>query len=167
MELNNNKETPEFNITQLWHKDIFESLQRISDYEKICRDGSHDITEWVNTSPDRLAEIKMQFLRMYVTELDLLISNAQEKINKDFYLRAKMKVKSIKENLDNKSQDILYLHRDDVTHTTEYELLPVYYDILYSLSNLRSALVRALNETLYGASTKKSTGMDKTERLEK
>ena len=140
----------DINITGLWHKNLYTSLERLQDLERICRDGGVDIVEYLQVDPRRLPEIKFVHLKMMVTEIGILITNARKKIDEKFYTNAKKHLKKIKTIVDLNPTLVFTRVRDEGRHTVIRELSPLYYEILGVLSKIRGKLVTQLSDVLYG-----------------
>jgi len=95
------KELQEVNITALWNKNLFESIQRLQDFERICRDGAVSISEYLNIAPSRMPEIQFQYLKMMISEMGILLGNSKVRISREFFIKAKIQL------LDSASQIIL------------------------------------------------------------
>lgn len=155
----------EINITDLWHKNLYESIQRLQDFERICRDGAVSIMEYLNITPDRMTEIQFQYLRMMVSEMGILLGNARARIGKPFFLRAKIQLKQMKGTLDMNPEDIFIPSINQQTHQTTYYLSEEFYTFLSNITQLREEIVAELGDILYGKTTEKVEGMDKTQLL--
>jgi len=155
----------EINITDLWHKNLYESIQRLQDFERICRDGAVSIMEYLNITSDRMTEIQFQYLRMMVSEMGILLGNARARIGKPFFLRAKIQLKQMKGTLDMNPEDIFIPSINQQTHQTTYYLSEEFYTFLSNITQLREEIVAELGDILYGKTTEKVEGMDKTQLL--
>jgi len=155
----------EINITDLWHKNLYESIQRLQDFERICRDGAVSIMEYLNITPDRMTEIQFQYLRMMVSEMGILLGNARARVGKQFFLRAKIQLKQMKGTLDMNPEDIFIPSINQQTHQTTYYLSEEFYTFLSNITQLREEIVAELGDILYGKTTEKVEGMDKTQLL--
>ena len=155
----------EVNIISLWNKNLFESLQKLQDFERICRDGAVSIVEYLNISPERMPEIQFQYLRMMVTELGILLANSRARISKPFFLKAKVQPKQIKNIVDLDPQSIFIPSINQQSHQTTYNLSEDFYTFLSQLTQIRDGIVTELGDILYGKSEEKVEGMDKTRLL--
>ena len=152
----------EVNITDVWHKNLFESIQRLQDFERICRDGAVSITEYLNLTPQRMPEIQFQYLRMMVSEMGILLGNARARISKDFFLKAKVRLKQMKGTIDMNPQSIFIPSVNQQSHQTNYHLSEVFYEFLSHITQLREGIVTELGDILYGKSEEKVSAMDKS-----
>lgn len=155
----------EVNITSLWNKNLFESLQRLQDFERICRDGAVSIVEYLNITPQRMPEIQFQYLKMMVTEIGILLGNARARITKGFFLKAKVQLKQIKNIVDLDPQRIFIPSVNQQNHTTTFYLSEEFYTFLTLLTQIREGIVTELGDILYGKGEVKVEGMDKTQLL--
>jgi hypothetical protein len=161
-----NNQLEDVNITSLWNKNLFESLQRLQDFERIVRDGAVSITEYLNISPQRMPEIQFQYLKMIITELGILLANAKARISKSFLLKAKVQLKQMKKTIDLSPQSIFISSLNQQSHTTTHYLSEDFYSFLTTSSLIREELVKELADILYGKPTEKVEGMDKTKLLQ-
>jgi hypothetical protein len=155
----------EVNITDLWNKNLYESLQKLQDFERIIRDGSTSISEYLQISPDRIPEIQFQHLRMMVSEMGILLANSKARIQKSFSLKAKVQLKQIKKTLDLSPQDIFIPTLNQQNHTTTYYLSETFYNFIAILTQMREEIVMELADILFGKPTEKMEGMDKSVSL--
>jgi len=151
----------EVNITDLWNKNLYESLQKLQDFERIIRDGSTSITEYLQISQDRVSEIQFQHLRMMISEMGILIVNAKARINKTFFLKAKVHLKQMKRTIDLTPQEIFIPIINQQSHTTTYYLSDTFYNFITILTQMREEVVTELSDILFGKQTEKVGGMDK------
>lgn len=156
------QEIQESNITSLWHRDIYESLKKIQDYERICRDGAVGITEYLQIEPRRLAEIQFQFLRTMATELNILMGNVKILLPEYFYIVTTSRVKAIIHNIERTPTMFLSVTINQQNHSTQYHITEDYINALRLISRIREELVVHLTPILYGKATEKGSGMDKT-----
>lgn len=157
-----NSEIQEGNITSLWYKDIYESLRKIQDYERICKDGAVGIIEYLQVEPHRVAEIQHQMLRSIVTELNILLGNVKILLPEHFFIITMSKIKIIIHNLDYNPQMFLSAMVNQQNHTTQYQITFAYIETLRTISKIREELVVNLTNILFGRATEKGSGMDKT-----
>ena len=155
----------EVNITSLWNKNLFESLQRLQDFERICRDGGVSIMEYLNLDPKRIPEVQFQYLKMIVTEVGILLGNARARISKSFFLKAKVQLKQMKKIVDLNPQSIFIPSINQQSHQTTYYLSEDFYTFLSTLTLIREGIVTELGDILYGKGETKVEGMDKTQLL--
>ena len=155
----------EVNITSLWNKNLFESLQKLQDFERIIRDGAVSISEYLQISQDRVSEIQFQHLRMMISEMGILLANAKARMNKPFFLKSKVQLTQMKKEIDLNPQEIFVPVLNQQSHTTSYYLSDNFYNYLAILTQMRECIVTELSDILYGKSTEKTEGMDKTVRL--
>ena len=165
MEEEQEQQIQEVNITSLWNKNLFESLQRLQDFERICRDGAVSITEYLNISPQRMPEIQFQYLRMMITELGILLANARVRISKGFFLKAKVQLKQMKNVIDLDPQSIFIPSINQQSHSTTYNLSEEFYTLLSISTQIRDGIIGELGDILYGKAEEKVEGMDKTRLL--
>lgn len=157
----------EFNITNSWLKNIFESLKRFEELEKICRDGGDNIIEYLNLDPSRLPNIQFQHLRMMITEADILLNNVRPRIRKEFFQQSKIKIREIKEIVDVNSNAVLKFHSDQRNHTEWYNLTNLFYVIIDELSEIRAMIVLELSRQgiLFAKTIEKSSSLDKDKKV--
>jgi len=151
----------EVNITDLWNKNLYESLQKLQDFERIIRDGGTSITEYLQVSQDRIPEIQFQHLRMMISEMGILLANAKARINKLFFLKAKVQLKQMKSIIDLTPQEIFIPILNQQNHTTTYYLSDTFYTFVSILTQMRGEIVTELSDILFGKPTEKVEGMDK------
>lgn len=159
------KELQEVNITALWNNNIFESIQRLQDFERICRDGAVSITEYLNIAPARMPEIQFQYLRMMVSELGILLGNARARISKGFFLKSRIQLKHIKNIIDLDPKQIFQSSLNQQNHSTQNFLSEAFYKFLSDLSMIREGIVVELQDILYGITTPKASGMEKQQAV--
>lgn len=152
----------EVNITDVWHKNLFESIQRLQDFERICRDGAVSITEYLNIPPQRMPEIQFQYLKMMISEMGILLGNARARITKEFFLKTKVRLKQMKGTIDLDPQSIFIPSMNQQNHQTTYALSELFYDFLTCITQLREGIVTELGDILYGKSEEKVSAMDKS-----
>ena len=159
------KQLQEINITGLWHKNLYDSLERLQDFERIVRDGAVSITEYLNISPQRMPEIQFQYLKMIVTEIGILLANAKAKLQKGFFLKSKLKIRYLKEQLDFHQEEIFVPQINQQHHQTTFYLSEKFYVILDTVSQMKEEIIKELADILYGKGEVKEEGMDKTQLL--
>ena len=152
----------EVNITALWNNNIYESIQRLQDFERICRDGAVSITEYLNIAPNRMPEIQFQYLKMMASEIGILLGNARARINAMFYLKSKVKLKTIKNVLDLDPQRIFLSSYNQQSNNTQNFLSEEFYGFLADITGIREGIVVELQDILFGVATEKALGMEKT-----
>lgn len=155
----------EINITSLWHKNLFESLQKLQDYERICRDGAVSYAEYLQLPPARIPEIQYQHLKMMASETGILIGNAKAKLSKEFYIKATIQIKIMKQTFDLNPTSIFIPSINQQSNFTTFHLSEQYYEFLNKLGQLREELVRELADILYGKAEEKISSMDKSRPL--
>lgn len=165
LKMTEENELQEINITDLWNKNLFDSLQRLQDFERICRDGAVSIGEYLNISPQRLPEIQFQYLKMMVSELGILLGNAKARIGKTFFLKAKVQLRSMKKIVDMEPQLLLVSSTNQQTHATQNYLSNNFYSFLFNLTQIREGIIDELRDILFGSQTEKASGMDKKQGL--
>jgi len=151
----------EVNITDLWNKNLFESIQKLQDFERICRDGAVSITEYLQLSPQRIPEIQYQYLRMMVSEMGILLGNARARLTKEFHLRTKLQLKKMKQTLDLNSSSIFLSSYNQQSNVTQHYLSEDYYTYLQLISTMREGIISELRDILFGVGNEKAEGMEK------
>jgi len=152
----------EINISALWNQNIYESLQRLQDFERICRDGAVSITEYLNVPPQRMPEIQFQYLKMMITELGILLANAKVRIGKLFFLKARVQIKQMKNIIDLDPQQIFISSMNQQSHVTQYNLSEEFFVFLDSITQIREGIVTELGDILFGKMEEKVSAMDKS-----
>ena len=155
----------EVNITDLWNKNLYKSLEKLQDFERIIRDGGVSITEYLQLPSDRIPEIQFQHLRMMVSEIGILLANARARISKEFFLKAKVQLNQIKKVIDLYPQEIFIPVLNQQSHTTNYYLSDTFYSFVNTLTQIREGIVTELGDILFGKKTEKVGGMDKSKSL--
>jgi hypothetical protein len=155
------KSIQEVNITSLWYKDIYEGLKKVQDYERISRDGSDSIIEYVQVPRERLAEIQFQFMRMMITELDMLLGNTKILLPVNFYILTSAHIKALLHDVEFNPMIFISTSINQQNHTTNYFVTETYWDTLNQISKIRKELVSNLTPILYGTPPEKGSGMDK------
>lgn len=151
----------EVNITDLWNKNLYESLQKLQDFERIIRDGGTSITEYLQIPQDRIPEIQFQHLRMMISEMGILLANSKARIKKTFFLKAKVQLKQMKKTTDLNPQEIFIPILNQQNHSTNYYLSDTFYNFVSILTQMREEIVTELSDILFGKPTDKVEGMDK------
>lgn len=159
------KELQEVNIIALWNKNIFESLERLQDFERICRDGAVSITEYLNIAPTRMPEIQFQYLKMMISELGILLGNTRARISREFFIKARIQLKRMKRVVDLDPQSIFVSSINQQSHSTQYHLSDEFYTFLSEITQIREGIVMQLRDILYGTATEKASGMEKTQEV--
>ena len=157
----------EVNITNLWNKNLYESIQRLQDFERICRDGAVSITEYLGLTPDRRTEIQFQYLRMMVSELGILLGNARARIDKNFFLKVKVQLRQIKNVIDLDPERLFHSSYNQQSGTTTQFLAEEFYTILARITLIREGIINELQDILFGTSEEKAEGMQKTQVVER
>lgn len=152
----------EINISALWNQNIYESLQRLQDFERICRDGAVSITEYLNVPPQRMPEIQFQYLKMMITELGILLANAKVRIGKLFFLKARVQIKQMKNIIDLDPQQIFISSMNQQSHVTQYNLSEDFFIFLDNITQIREGIVTELGDILFGKMEEKVSAMDKS-----
>ena len=160
-----NEEFQEVNIVAIWNKNLFESIQRLQDFERICRDGAVSITEYLNIAPERRPEIQFQYLKMMISEMGILLGNSKARISKNFFLRARIQLKYMKKVVDTNPQSIFIPSINQQNHRTTYFLSEDFYTFLSDLAQIREGVVAELRDILYGKPPEKSSSMDKAKKV--
>ena len=162
MEFVNNDELPQgetlqkFNITSLWHKSIFDSLMQLQEYEKLCYNGAIEILNYLEIPPDRFSEIQVQYLKMAIVEMSILLSNSKIKLTPDFFKKSKKTLIEIEEQI-NKNPNCVLLSSSDVrTKEKTTHLNNHYFVILKEITNIREGLVEQLSDILFPTETDKT-----------
>jgi hypothetical protein len=156
------QEVQDGNITGLWHKDIYDSIRKIQDYERICRDGAVGIMEYLQVPHDRLAEMQFQFLRTMATELNILMGNVKVLLSEHFFIMTTSKIKTILHNIDRTPMMFISVTVNQQSHTTSAHITENYILTLREISRIREELVVHLTSILFGKPNEKASGMDKT-----
>lgn len=159
------KNLQEVNITALWNQNLYESIQRLQDFERICRDGGVSIGEYLNLPPTRLPEVQFQYLKMMVSELGILLGNARARLDKTFSLKARIQLRKIKNVIDLEPQKIFISSVNQQSHTTQNFLAEEFYTYLSDLTNIREGIIKELQDILFGTKMDKASGMEKTEEV--
>jgi hypothetical protein len=160
--MDENNKLQEVNITDLWNKNLYASLEKLQDFERIIRDGSVSISEYLQIPQDRVPEIQYQHLRMMISEMGILLANAKARISKIFFLKAKVYLKQMKKTIDLNPQEIFIPILNQQNHTTNFYLSETFYTFLHILSQMREEIVTELSDILFGKPTEKVGGMDKS-----
>lgn len=156
-----NNELQEVNITSLWNKNLYDSLQKLQDFERIIRDGAVSITEYLQLPQERIPEIQFQHLRMMISEMGILLSNAKARIKKEFYLKSKVQLTQMKRTIDLTPQILFIPQINQQTHNTTFYLSDEFFDYLQHLAQMREGIVTELGDILFGKPMEKTGGMDK------
>lgn len=130
-------------ITDRWLDNLYESLMRLEQYEKLAREGCESLMEYVQNPNLDLALIQNKNYGLFITELEITLNNCRHLIDKDKRLKITLEIKSIlKKELEVKG--FLSEKRDLVMHTTRNVLKPSFYIVLRKISALRRDLVSSL-----------------------
>lgn len=141
----------EINITELWHKNLFSSLMKIQEYERMSRDGANSIESYFNVRPSDVPMIQFNYLKQIATEMDILLVNANKKVKEKFFKDAQSKIKTAEQIIDNYPQKIIGFKVDQVTGAKRYFVTPLFWKILTELKDIRQELVIELTDILYGS----------------
>lgn len=159
------KNLQEVNITALWNQNLYESIQRLQDFERICRDGGVSIGEYLNLSPSRLPEIQFQYLKMMVSELGILLGNARARLSKEFSLRSRIQLRKIKNVIDLNPEVIFFSSVNQQSHSSQSYLSEEFYTYLSDLTVIREGIIKELQDILFGTQQEKASGMEKTDEV--
>jgi len=159
------KKFQEVNIIGLWNQNIYDSIQKLQDFERICRDGAVSIMEYLNIAPQRKAEIQYQYLRMIVSETGILLGNARARIDKTFFLKSKIQLRKIKNVIDLEPEKLVHSTHNQQSHSSEHYLTEDFYSYLYNLTLIREGIINELQDILFGVKEGKMTGMEKTQEV--
>lgn len=157
-EENNFQET---NISGLWLKNLFESLEKLQDYERICREGALSLMEFLQIPQSKMAEVQFQNLKMMITETGILLVNAKPRLRKEFILQAQLKLKQMKELVDLNSDAIFISSINQQSNLVVHNLSGNYFKLLMELTKIRGEIVNELADILYGKGEEKVSSMDK------
>ena len=159
------KKFQEVNIIGLWNQNIYDSIQKLQDFERICRDGAVSIMEYLNVAPQRKSEIQFQYLRMIVSETGILLGNARARIDKTFFLKSKIQLRKIKNVIDYEPDKLIHSTHNQQSHTSEHYLTEEFYEYLYKTTLIREGIIHELQDILFGVKEGKMTGMEKTQEV--
>lgn len=130
-------------ITDKWLDNLYESLMRLEQYEKLAREGCESLMEYVQNPNLDLALIQNKNLGLFITEFEITLNNGKKVIDKKEYLNMTLGIRRIlKKELEVKG--FLTEERDLVMHTTKNVLKPSFYIVLREISALRRDLVGSL-----------------------
>jgi predicted nucleic acid-binding Zn ribbon protein len=155
----------ESNISSLWLKNLFDSFARLQNYERNCRDGCTEIIEYIEQNPQRLSEIQFMYLRMAITELGIILGNTKPKLDKKFFLHARVHLKQMKNAVDTTPEKVFVPVFNQLNNTTNYFLSNEYWNMLDEISRIREKVIMELSDMLYGKGETKIESMDKSQSL--
>jgi hypothetical protein len=139
------------NVVELWNKNLFSSLMKIQEYERIARDGASSIQGLFEINPRDIPYVQFNLLKQIITEMDIFLSNVQVKVNKEFYNKSKAELKIVKEIVDLHPDYILQTKFDQVSQSRTYIIKAKnFYRILETIRTLKEDLVVNLSDILYG-----------------
>jgi len=156
-----NNQYQEINITGLWLKNLFDSLEKLQDFERICREGALSLMEYLQIPESKRAEVQFQNLKMMITETGILLVNAKAKLDKTFYLQSQLKIRQMKELVDLNHDKIFIPFINQQSGTMVHNLSEGYFKILMELTQIRGEIVKELSDILYGKGEEKVSSMDK------
>jgi len=159
------QEYQEVNITSLWLKNLFDNFARLENYERNCRDGCVEIMDYIEQNPQRLPEIQFQYLRMAITTLGIILGNTKPKLDKKFFLHARVHLKQMKNAVDTNPEKIFVPMFNQLNNSTTYVLSDEYWSMLDEISRIREKIIMELSGILYGKGEAKLDSMDKTKSL--
>ena len=158
-------ELQDVNITSIWHKNLYDSLTKLQDLERICRDGCVSITEYLQLPASRIPEMQFQHLKMMVTEMNILINNVQIKLSKEFIIASNVKLTDMKSVIDTSPHSIFIPTINQQLNQTTFSLSHSYWLMLNDLTDIRTQIIRELADVLYGKGEEKSVAMNKSTTL--
>ena len=150
------------NINTSWLKNIYSSLERLQNAERICKDGAGDIMEYLQTDPAYLPVIQFTSLKMMVTEMRILLNNVRVKIDNKFFENSMAKLDLVQTYIDNKPEHLFKNITNQQRHSNQTMLTNLYYTVVNDLSVMRAEVVQMISGLLYVQSDiKKQMGKKK------
>lgn len=144
-------DTPlDVNVTELWHKYLFQEIMKIQEYERIARDGAGSIEATFEIPSHQIPLTQFNILRQLITELDILLSNTTIKLDENWCKEVRKEVQSAKIIVELHSEQILKRNLDEQTQRSYYQVTEKYWKILNKLQEIREQLVNKLSDILYG-----------------
>jgi molecular chaperone DnaK (HSP70) len=155
--MEDNQNDMSINVTELWHKQLFMSLMKIQEYERIARDGASSIEAIFQINRNDIPYVQYQYLRMIITEMDILLSNTKKKLSDKFFEDSTKEIKHAEDILDRFPKSVLAEKYDNVQQSRKYHLTPLYFKMLNTLKDMREGIVQELSDILYGSEGQKKT----------
>jgi hypothetical protein len=130
-------------ITDRWLDNLFESLMRLEQYERLAREGCVSLLEYVQNPNIDLALIQNKNYGLFMTEFNITLRSGKRLIEKNTYLDLLLEYKTILK-IELNTKGFLSEEIDEISHTRKNTLKPSFYKILNKLSSLRARLVDSL-----------------------
>lgn len=159
------QEYQDINFSTLWLKNLFDSFTRLQIYERNCRDGCTDIMEYLEQNPSRLSELQFQYLRQAVTEIGIILGNTKPKLDRKFFLHARVHIKQMKNAIDMNPEKVFVPMFNQLNNSTTYVLSEEYWDMLDEISRIREKIIMELSGMIYGVGETKIDSMDKAKSI--
>jgi hypothetical protein len=130
-------------ITDRWLDNLFESLMRLEQYERLAREGCVSLLEYVQNPNIDLALIQNKNYGLFMTEFNITLRSGKRLIEKNTYLDLLLEYKTILK-IELNTKGFLSEEIDEISHTRKNTLKPSFYKIQNKLSSLRARLVDSL-----------------------
>jgi len=160
----NQEDLKELNITNAWHKNIFDSIIELQKLEKICRDGAVDLITYLQTPQTNISLIQFQSIKQMVTEINILLTNSGEKLTKKLLLKSKLSLWKTKNKIYFGKEKIIKT-TSNINHIKLFTLTGEYYQILEDLCNIKEQVIVELTPTLFGVEGKKHNQLNKSKSI--
>ena len=157
--------TEETNINTSWLKNIYSSLERLQNAERICKDGAGDIMEYLQTDPAYLPTIQFTSLKMMVTEMRILLNNVRVKIKPEFFESSMTKINVVQKYIDTRPQALFKNVVNQQNHSNQSVLTDFFYTVVNDMSVMRAEIVNMITGLLFIIGDEKPKGMDKLRRM--
>lgn len=158
----NNEEKSEKDISTQWLNEIYESLRRIRDMERLMREGCNDILEYVNLVGQHqeaaLVEVQLKNMSLLLSELDMFIGIIKVILPSEQYKSFKTKIKinsqSFNQGITQSSKEVILPYQIIFNQPKKQQqriLTKLFYIISTNLSQLISDLISdtPLNKMLF------------------
>jgi len=126
-----------------WLNNVFETLMKLEDYERLLKNGCSDIMDFVQNKELDLAIVQEKNYQLFMTEIEIILNDINHFIDKKEYLSLLIKFKIIRSK-ENEANGFLRFNKDLDGYTGNYILKGEFYEIIPYISNLRGMVVTSL-----------------------
>ncbi|MCX6748216.1 MAG: hypothetical protein NT076_01280 [Candidatus Pacearchaeota archaeon] len=137
------------NITDKWLDNVYQSLMKLEDYERLAKEGCSSIVEYVQSISQNknfqmdMAQLQKKNYDFFITEFEVLLNNIRHLIDKQTYLRMQIKLFSLV-SYEQEVDGFLQIKVNQMEHTEWFILKPEFYNNLNQISELRGLAVNSL-----------------------
>lgn len=138
-----NQEELNKNISQMFVANLFDSLMRLQEYERLSREGCRSILEYVQIPTLQIAQIQHENYHIFLTEFNILLINVKKLINEKEYNEMLKKYNALI-NWEKEHGSLLQIQRNEVKKSKKFYLADGFSVFLDKISELRALMTYAL-----------------------